>query len=70
MAGAPGRAARPHPAACEQRTGRARVDLSLERTMGSWSLVAAVGNVFDRPFYGTVCDPRSIVRCCRGAASH
>ena len=41
--------------------GGARFDLSLERTMGPWSVTAAVGNVFDRPFYGTVSDPRSIV---------
>ena len=41
--------------------GGARIDLSLERTAGPWSLTASVTNVFDRQFYGTVSDPTSII---------
>lgn len=40
--------------------GGTRIDLSLERRFGPWSVNAAVSNVFDRQFYDTVSDPASI----------
>jgi len=40
--------------------GGARIDLSLERRFGPWSVNAAVSNVFDRQFYGTVSDPAAV----------
>ncbi len=40
--------------------GGAHVDLSLERRFGPWFIQAAVSNVFDRQFYGTVSSPDSV----------